>query len=136
MICQAVLNGTVLAESDDIVTVEGNAYFPLEALQKEYFQDSDTTTVCPWKGTAHYLTVPLTVASTGTQRGPIPIHRLRRRRSGPGWHSGGASRYTRSCDLPSNHPGTRAGVADCLRRGRRRSPAAGQGPTRSALAVP
>jgi uncharacterized protein (DUF427 family) len=34
MIYQAVWNGTVLAESDDIVTVEGNAYFPLEALQK------------------------------------------------------------------------------------------------------
>jgi uncharacterized protein (DUF427 family) len=57
MIYQAVWSGTVLAESDDIVELEGNAYFPAESLRQDYFQSSDTTTVCPWKGTAHYLTV-------------------------------------------------------------------------------
>ena len=47
-------NGVVLAESDDIVTVEGNAYFPESSLKKELFKPSDTHTVCPWKGTASY----------------------------------------------------------------------------------
>jgi uncharacterized protein (DUF427 family) len=54
---QAVWNGTVLAESDDTVVVEGNHYFPREALREEYFTDSTRSSVCPWKGTASYLTV-------------------------------------------------------------------------------
>src|SRR5881398_452816 len=48
-------NGTVLAESDDIVTVEGNAYFPRESVREDVLRPSDTHTVCPWKGTASYL---------------------------------------------------------------------------------
>jgi len=51
---QAIWNGKVLAESDDLVNVEGNYYFPEESLNKEYFTDSNTNTVCPWKGTASY----------------------------------------------------------------------------------
>ena len=54
---RAEWNGTVLAESDDIVTVEGNAYFPETSLRREFFRPSDTHTVCPWKGTASYYTV-------------------------------------------------------------------------------
>lgn len=54
---QASWNGVVLAESDDIVMVEGNAYFPQASLKKEHFQETDTHTVCPWKGTASYLSV-------------------------------------------------------------------------------
>jgi uncharacterized protein (DUF427 family) len=54
---QAVWNGTVLAESDDTVVVEGNHYFPRAALREEYFTDSTRSSVCPWKGTASYLTV-------------------------------------------------------------------------------
>ena len=54
---KAIWNGTVVAESDDIVTVEGNAYFPLEALKPEHFSDSDHTSRCWWKGTASYLNV-------------------------------------------------------------------------------
>jgi uncharacterized protein (DUF427 family) len=54
---QAIWNGVVVAESNDIVTVEGNAYFPAEALKKEYFAESATHTVCAWKGTASYLNV-------------------------------------------------------------------------------
>lgn len=54
---RATWNGTVLAESDDIVVVEGNLYFPREALTEGRFRPSDTHTVCPWKGTASYLTV-------------------------------------------------------------------------------
>ncbi len=54
---QAEWNGVVVAASDDIVVVEGNAYFPPESLRQEHFSPSETHTVCPWKGTASYLHV-------------------------------------------------------------------------------
>lgn len=47
-------NGTVVAESDDIVTVEGNAYFPYDAVRADVLRPSDAQTVCHWKGTASY----------------------------------------------------------------------------------
>jgi uncharacterized protein (DUF427 family) len=50
-------NGTVLAESDDTVVVEGNHYFPREAVRDGVLVDSDRTSVCPWKGTASYFSV-------------------------------------------------------------------------------
>ena len=53
----ATWNGTVIAESDDIVVVEGNAYFPREAVRDEVLRPSDTHTVCPWKGTASYYSL-------------------------------------------------------------------------------
>ena len=54
---KAVWNGHVVAESDDIVTVEGNAYFPAAALDKSLIKDSAHTSVCPWKGTASYYSL-------------------------------------------------------------------------------
>lgn len=54
---QAIWNGVVLAESDDTVVVEGNHYFPREALREEYFRESSKHTTCPWKGEASYLSV-------------------------------------------------------------------------------
>ncbi len=57
MTVRAVFNGTVIAESDDTVVVEGNHYFPAESLHREYFTGSSTHTVCPWKGIASYYTV-------------------------------------------------------------------------------
>lgn len=51
---EAHWNGRLIAASDDIVTVEGNAYFPAAALNRELVRDSSHTTVCGWKGTAHY----------------------------------------------------------------------------------
>jgi uncharacterized protein (DUF427 family) len=53
----ATWNGTVLAQSDDIVTVEGNAYFPLESVREVVQRPSDSHTLCPWKGTASYYSV-------------------------------------------------------------------------------
>jgi uncharacterized protein (DUF427 family) len=47
-------NGTIIAESDDTVVVEGNHYFPRDSVNADYLVDSATTSVCPWKGTAHY----------------------------------------------------------------------------------
>ncbi|GAC1344766.1 MAG: DUF427 domain-containing protein [Acetobacteraceae bacterium] len=54
---KASWHGRVLAESDDIVTVEGNAYFPATALDRSLVRESTHTSVCPWKGTAHYYSV-------------------------------------------------------------------------------
>jgi len=51
---RAEWKGAVLAESDDIVTVEGNAYFPEASLRREHLSPSDTHSVCGWKGTASY----------------------------------------------------------------------------------
>ena len=54
---KASWNGRVVAESDDIVTVEGNAYFPASSLDQTLVRPSDHTSVCPWKGTAHYYSL-------------------------------------------------------------------------------
>lgn len=54
---KAIWNGKVLAESNETRVIEGNHYFPPESINKEFFKDSDTHTVCPWKGTASYYTV-------------------------------------------------------------------------------
>ena len=54
---KATWRNQVVAESDDIVTVEGNAYFPASSLDRAFVQDSKTTSVCPWKGTARYYTL-------------------------------------------------------------------------------
>jgi uncharacterized protein (DUF427 family) len=54
---KATWNGATLAESDETVVVEGNHYFPPASIQEEYFRDSDTHTICPWKGEASYRTV-------------------------------------------------------------------------------
>jgi uncharacterized protein (DUF427 family) len=54
---RATWNGTVLAESDDTVVVEGNHYFPETALRHDLVRPLDTHTVCPWKGVASYYSV-------------------------------------------------------------------------------
>jgi len=51
---KAYWSGQLIAESDACVVVEGNQYFPVEAVKKEFLRPSSHTTVCPWKGTAHY----------------------------------------------------------------------------------
>jgi len=54
---KAIWNDTVLAESDRTEIVEGNHYFPPDAINREYFTQSDTRTTCPWKGVASYYTI-------------------------------------------------------------------------------
>jgi uncharacterized protein (DUF427 family) len=54
---KAIWNGAVIAESNDIVTVEGNAYFPEASVDKALLQPSKHTTVCGWKGTAQYYSL-------------------------------------------------------------------------------
>ncbi|MEY4413143.1 MAG: hypothetical protein RIQ53_436 [Pseudomonadota bacterium] len=54
---KAIWNGTVVAESDDTVIVEGNHYFPPEALPQKYLLSSNSRTMCSWKGEARYATL-------------------------------------------------------------------------------
>jgi uncharacterized protein (DUF427 family) len=54
---KASWEGAVLAESDRCVAVEGNQYFPPDAVRRELLEPSDHTSVCPWKGTARYYDV-------------------------------------------------------------------------------
>ncbi|HTA13003.1 MAG TPA: DUF427 domain-containing protein [Solirubrobacteraceae bacterium] len=54
---KATWNGATLAQSDDTVVVESNHYFPADSINAAYFTDSDTNSICPWKGTASYKTV-------------------------------------------------------------------------------
>jgi uncharacterized protein (DUF427 family) len=54
---KAVWNGATLAESDKTIVVEGNHYFPPDAVKRELFQASSTHTTCHWKGEASYYTV-------------------------------------------------------------------------------
>ncbi len=54
---KATWNGTMIAEAADTVVVEGNHYFPADALRQECFTPSDHKTTCPWKGEASYYHV-------------------------------------------------------------------------------
>ena len=54
---RAVWNGSVIAASDGCVVVEGNQYFPPDAVKREFLRASDAHTVCSWKGTASYYDV-------------------------------------------------------------------------------
>lgn len=47
-------NGWEIARSDDTVVVEANHYFPRADVDSQVLSASDTTSVCPWKGTASY----------------------------------------------------------------------------------
>ena len=53
----AIWKGAVLAKSTDCRKVEGNWYFPAQALDRRYLRESDHHTVCGWKGTASYFDV-------------------------------------------------------------------------------
>jgi uncharacterized protein (DUF427 family) len=57
IMAKATWGGKVIAESDKTVVVEGNQYFPASSLKKEFLKPSKHTSVCPWKGTAHYYNV-------------------------------------------------------------------------------
>lgn len=54
---RAIYQGQVLAETPRTVRLEGNHYFPPDSLRREYFVDSPTKTLCPWKGIARYYSV-------------------------------------------------------------------------------
>lgn len=49
---EAIWNGKTIAGSNKTIVVEGNHYFPADAVNKDFLQKSDHSTVCHWKGTA------------------------------------------------------------------------------------
>ena len=54
---KAIWEGQLLAESENTIVIESNHYFPASSLNMQYFIESETTTKCPWKGTASYYNV-------------------------------------------------------------------------------
>jgi uncharacterized protein (DUF427 family) len=54
---RATWKGAVIAESDRCEVVEGNRYFPPDAVRREHLRESATHTTCPWKGIASYYDV-------------------------------------------------------------------------------
>lgn len=56
---KATWNNQVIAEAekDQLIFIEGNWYFPSGSIKKEFYQPSDTHTMCPWKGEASYYNV-------------------------------------------------------------------------------
>lgn len=53
----ATFAGETIAESDQTIVIEGNHYFPIESVGKEFLRPSSLVTRCPWKGEAHYYDV-------------------------------------------------------------------------------
>ena len=54
---KAIWNGKVIAESNETIIIENNHYFPANSINKEFFESSETNTVCPWKGKASYFSI-------------------------------------------------------------------------------
>ena len=54
---KAIWNNTIIAESERCEIVEGNHYFPPDAVKREYLSPSDKHTTCGWKGVASYYDV-------------------------------------------------------------------------------
>ena len=56
---KAVLDGAVIAEADkeDLVRIEGNWYWPPNAVADGALIESPTPYTCPWKGEAQYFHV-------------------------------------------------------------------------------
>lgn len=54
---KALWNGKIIAESDQTIVIEGNHYFPPDSVSKEFLQETDYHTTCPWKGKASYYNV-------------------------------------------------------------------------------
>jgi uncharacterized protein (DUF427 family) len=59
---KAIWRGRVIAESDATRVVEGNHYFPPDAVRREHLRASATHTTCSWKGVASYCDVVVDAA--------------------------------------------------------------------------
>ena len=54
---KAIWRDQVIAESDRCEVVEGNQYFPPDAVRRYLLKESATHTTCGWKGVASYYDV-------------------------------------------------------------------------------
>lgn len=57
MKARAWWNNGVVAESDDVIEVDGRHYFPEEDVHREFLQESQTGTTHPEKGRVRYFHV-------------------------------------------------------------------------------
>ena len=82
--------GKILAQADasEVQLVEGNVYFPPGKVDRSFLKDSETHTVCPWKGTASYYDV--VVDGQFEQFGPAAV--------GIGWDQAIVQGLTRHLD--------------------------------------
>ena len=123
---KAVWNGKVIAESDRFELVEGNVYFPADTIKRDYFQPSNKTTVCPWKGTAHYHSISVDGVENRDAEPPDEVQADRQRRRtrqhrrrdeavepAPATKAPGGFRLRRAGGAPPACRDRRAG-ADCL----------------------
>lgn len=78
-----------------------NTYFPQHSLREDYFKSSDTTTVSPWKGTAHYLTVTVDGHSNPDAAWTCPtLYSAAEEISGTASRSGTARRCAKPVERP------------------------------------
>jgi len=56
---KAVLGDTIIAEApkEDLISIEGNWYFPPSSVKSEFLVESSTPYTCPWKGECQYFSV-------------------------------------------------------------------------------
>lgn len=56
---KAMLGDVVIADSpkEDLISIEGNWYFPPSSVNSEYLVESSTPYTCPWKGECQYFSV-------------------------------------------------------------------------------
>ncbi|MET3767522.1 uncharacterized protein (DUF427 family) [Marisediminicola sp. UYEF4] len=56
---KATVNGTVVAEApkEDLISIEGNWYFPPSSVNEEFLTKSPSPYHCPWKGDCQYFNV-------------------------------------------------------------------------------
>ena len=87
---KAIWNNEVIAESNDIVVVESNHYFPLESVNLNHLVKSSKTTICPWKGTANYYTLKVNGTTTRMLPGIMMTPCLQHQNSKAESHSGAA----------------------------------------------
>ncbi len=62
---KAVWNGVTLAESEETIFLEGNHYFPPEAVERDKLVKTRVWTVCTWKGMASYYSIEIDGKSRG-----------------------------------------------------------------------
>jgi uncharacterized protein (DUF427 family) len=62
---KAIVDDVVVADAaePDLISIEGNYYFPPSSLAADVLSDSPTPYTCPWKGAAQYHDIVVDGAS-------------------------------------------------------------------------
>src|SRR5215469_14752396 len=76
---KATIDGTVVADApeSDLISIEGNYYFPPSSIRAGVLSDSPTPYTCPWKGVAQYHDISVGGSThAGCQNSPHARHML------------------------------------------------------------